>query len=375
VAEVTEFHVEAVRLRSIKAHPNADTLSIATIHDNYPVIFKTGEYKLGDLVAYVPVDSIVPDTEEWAWLGSEPEHRRIKAKKLRGVFSMGIITHLPKPIVSLGPWYEGANVAAAMGITKYDPDVEPEIAPTVVRGPKRPRSFSVVGWLRFVWFYFFGPKPPAPIKPPNLKHTPGKYDIEPFRKYGKHWFEDGEIVVVSEKIHGQNASFVHDGKKLHVKSRLNWRQGPTDSFQRVAKKYNLEEKLSDYPGIVLFGETYGNNSDMPYGVRPEERAKTGDRFAAFDAFDSTTGRWLDFYEFRDLCEELKIPRVPVYACFVWGKSSFDAVSLFAEGESWLLGAAHLREGFVAKPARERTVNGQRVILKCAGEGYLTRKAA
>jgi RNA ligase (TIGR02306 family) len=238
-----------------------------------------------------------------------------------------------------------------------------------------------MGWMRWavlsVWLYLFGPKP---LKPPRLRFTPDTYDIEPFRKYGRHWFEENELVVVTEKIHGQNASFVHDGKQLHVKSRMRWwRNDPTEhqnTWARVAKRYGLEAKLAKKPGLILFGETYGNNTDMPYGVTPEERQNEGDRFAAFDAFDSTTGQWLGFYEFRDLCTELDIPRVPVIASLVWGPDSYDALLPFAEGETWLNKGEHIREGFVVKPVNERRTSfGQRVILKMAGESYLTRKAA
>lgn len=372
---MTEFHVEAVRLKNIKKHPNADSLSIATIHDNYPVIFKTDEFSEGELVVYVPVDSIVPATEEWAWLGPDAKHRRIKAKRLRGVFSMGLITKVPR---GAAPVREGDDLAVAMGITRHDPDAD--IVP-VVKKPKLRRPKTISGWVRWavltVWLYFFAAKP---LGPPKLKYLPGVYDIEPFRKYGKHWFEPGEMVVVTEKIHGQNASFVHDGKKLHIKSRTRWRENdPTDTknvWARVAKKYELEKKLEKHPGVILFGETYGNNADMPYGVTQKEREEQGDRFAAFDAYDSKNGRWLDFDDFRDLCEAIDIPRVPVMQTLPWCEASVDFLTPMAEGQSWLNGATHIREGFVVKPMRERRINGgQRVILKMAGEGYLTRKAA
>lgn len=371
---MTEHHVEVVRLKNIQKHPNADSLSIATIHDNYPVIFKTSEFSEGELVVYVPVDSIVPDTEEWAWLAPagaalRDKDRRIKAKRLRGVFSMGLVV---KPSLPNIKYKEGDDVAEALGITRYEPDADVEAAP---KAPKRKRPKSFWGWLHLIWDYFFGPEP---LGPPRLKYMPGVYDIEPFRKHGKSWFIPGETVVVTEKIHGQNASFVHDGKRLHVKSRTRWRANdPTESentWARVAKKYELEKKLAAYPGILLFGETYGNNADMPYGV---DRAKEGDRFVAFDAYDTSTGQYLDHDDFRKLCELIDVPTAPVMATLVWDdRYSYDYLVPFAEGKTWMKGATHLREGFVVKPIVERRINGgQRVILKMAGEGYLTRKAA
>ncbi len=374
---MSEFHVEVIRVGPVSKHPNADTLSMTTAHGGYPVLFKSGTYKEGDLAVYIPVDAIVPDTAEWSWLAPagaalRDKDRRIKAKRLRGIFSMGLLTDAP-PGTKVGQ-----DVTELLGITKHDPDAAEERAPSK---PKPPRNIpwwrAVMWWIRF-WFF----KPEGwtkPIAPPKLRFTPGVYDIEPFRRYGQHWFEEGEIVVVTEKIHGQNASFVHDGKCLHVKSRTRWRRNdPTESqntWAKVAAKYDLESKLAAHPGIILFGETYGNNSDMPYGV---DRAKDGDSFMVFDAYNSNTGQWLNWVDLITLCTKfLGVPMVPLLREGVWSQHFHDKLlDGEAEGPSVVRGAKHLREGFVIKPVLERRVNGrQRVILKMAGEGYLTRKAA
>ena len=374
---MTEHHVEVVRLSKIEKHPNADTLSIAKVAGDYPVLFKTGEFKQGDLAVYVPVDSIVPDSEEWAWLAPagaslRDKDRRIKAKRLRGIFSMGLLTKAPTGATP------GQDVAQALGITRYDPEADIEHAPPRPRN-RRPKGFwRTIRWaLWSIWAYFFVKDLTRPLKPPRLKYLPGVYDIEPFRKYGQHWFEPGELVVVTEKIHGQNASFVHDGKQLHVKSRTRWRRNdPTEAqntWAQIAKKYDLAGRLAAMPGLILFGETYGNNSDMPYGV---DRQTQGDNFVAFDAFDSNTGRWLDYGRFLEVCKMLEVPTVPELMRLTWGStSSYPFLLPLAEGKT-LLGGEHIREGFVVKPMFERQINGgQRVILKMAGESYLTRKTA
>lgn len=365
---MTEFHVEVVRIGKVEKHPNADSLSITKVHDGYPVIFKTGEFKEDELAVYIPVDAVVPDTPEWAWLAPagaalREKDRRIKAKRLRGIFSMGLLTKAP-PGAKLGQ-----DVAEQLGITKWDPDVDHR---TPHQKPK-----AVEPWYVRLWQYFFGSKDPTrPVQAPKLKYLPGVYDIEPYRKYGKSWFNPGELLVVTEKIHGQNASFVHDGKKLHIKSRTRWRRNDPNeegnTWAQVAQRYGLEEKLAQFPGIILFGETYGNNADMRYGV---DKSKEGDRFIAFDAFDSNTGKWLSHYQFHDLCNKLNILTAPTLRYVTWSAGTFEQLFALAEGPT-TLNDKHTREGFVIKPVHERQINGgQRVILKLAGEGYLTRKAA
>jgi RNA ligase (TIGR02306 family) len=360
-----EFFVQVVRIGEVTKHPNADRLSITKVHGDYPVVFQSTEFKSGDLAVYVPVDAVVPATEEWAWLGDKEKHRRIKAKRLRGVFSMGLLTAAPAGTT------EGQDVAELMGITRFD-DEAPE------EKPRHPEAKHLTFWQR-VWLFIYSIFFPTTKKAserhrPRLKHLPGVYDIEPFRRYGTSTFRDGEVVVVTEKIHGQNASYVHDGKNFFGKSRTRWRDMNDDNtWAQVARRYDLEHKLSTKPGILLFGETYGNNADMAYGV--DKTKEGGDRFAAFDAYDTNKGQWLNHYEFEALCNTLDIPTAPVLATIQWGPDSYEYLLPFAEGQTTMRGAKHVREGFVVKSVNERPAGLPRSILKLAGEGYHTRKEA
>lgn len=373
---MTEFHVEVVEIGNVEKHPNADTLSITKIHGGYPVIFKSGEFKPGDLAVYIPVDAVVPDTPEWAWLGDKPKHRRVKAKRLRGVFSMGLLTKAPDG-TSLGE-----DVAERMGITRYDD--EPEAT-----APK-PQPTKAITWLDrlIMMLVVILPSALTPrawaakyrrINSTNLYRPkglalPGVYDIEPFRRYGRETFVDGELVVVTEKIHGQNAGFVFHEGQLYARSRTLWRstEPGSSTWADVAIRYGLEKKLSYFPGIVLYGETYGNNSDMAYGV---DKSREGDRFMAFDAYDTKEGRWLNYAEFVALCTDIDVPTVPCMMLAVWRDKLHDELLPFAEGKSTLYGADHVREGFVVKAANERSRGVPRAILKMVGEGYHTRKEA
>lgn len=340
---MTEFHVEVVRIGPVEKHPNADSLSVTKIHGGYPVCFRTGEYNEGDLAVYVPVDAVAPDLPEWEFLGPGLRNHRIRAKKLRGIFSMGLLSKAPEGAS------EGDDLAEALGFRRYE-DVVGES--NQYKGASRSDGLEV----------------PAP----KLATMPGVYDIEGFRKYGRTTFAEDELVVVTEKIHGQNARFVHDGERLHVGSRTRWlsTDPETNTWAKVAQRYDLAEKLKALPGLVFFGETYGNNSDMPYGV---ERLETGDALAVFDVFDSNTGRWLDVKECAEVCAVVDLPMVPTLASGRFGDLA-ESLPALAEGPSTLAG--HVREGWVIKPVVERWDSRLgRVVLKLAGEGYLTRKSA
>jgi hypothetical protein len=102
-------------------NPNSDTLMMTEVL-GHPVQFKEGAFQEGSLAAYIPVESMVPLAHpEFEFLKSpnhpERTHERIKAKRLRGVFSMGFL--MPAPAGAA----EGQDIAKDLGVYKYE---EPE---------------------------------------------------------------------------------------------------------------------------------------------------------------------------------------------------------------------------------------------------------
>jgi len=353
---MSEFYVRAVRIGPIEKHTNSDNLSITQIDGGYPVIIKTGDFKEGDLAAYVPVDSIVPDTEVWAFLKG---HRRIKARRLRGIFSMGLLCPLPA-----GDWKEGDNLQEALGITKYEPEAEQEIPNDLWTGPKL-KGWGPIYWLKKLYYYWkFGRQ--------KLTGTP-KFtfpeftDVESLRKWSKV-LQEGEEVVLTEKIHGASSRYAFHKKKFWVGSHHQFKGRPRvkeaiDNFWQAAFNADLETKLAKAPGTAFYGEIYGKiQKGFPYD-------KPGDvRVRFFDARNLETLKYLDYDDFLKLCDRLDLEVVPELYRGPWKES----LKSLAEGQSIL--AKHIREGFVVKPTKERYHSKLgRVILKLVGEAYLTSK--
>jgi RNA ligase (TIGR02306 family) len=333
IATMSEWKVEVVRLGPIVKHPNADTLGITEVHGGYPVIVRLGEYSEGDLAVYVPIDSIVPDTEAWSFLNG---HRRIKAKRLRGVFSMGLLTKIPGGV----EWVEGQDVDAEMAIEKYEPEAERQ------------------GGAHF--------RGPCLDDEPDPGIAPVYTDLEGWRKW-KSAIADGEDVVCTEKIHGANARYVFSGDRLWIGSRTRWKKLDAGThWNQAAVACDLATKLATVPDVCIYGEVYGQVQDLKYGVT------SGVRFRMFDALDCKTRRYFDHDDMLSLARSLGIDTAPELYRGPWGP---DVLAL-AEGTSTLPGAAHTREGFVVKPLRERfDLRLGRVILKVVGEGYMLRKEA
>jgi RNA ligase (TIGR02306 family) len=320
---MSEFHVEVVRLGPITKHPNADTLSITMVHGGYPAIVRTGDFKEGDLAVYVPVDAIVPETPRFSFLGV---HRRIKAKRLRDVFSMGLLIAADPGMV------EGQNVAEALGITKWEPDNPTE----------------------------------GSADEPDRGAMPCYTDIEGLRRW-KYALIEGEEVVITEKIHGENFRAVHDGERLWVGSRTRLKL-PVENdgkWWSAARRAGVPEALAKMPNVIIFGESHGYTGGFPYGTGRQPTLRL------FDAMDAKTRKYLDWDDFVRVTDELSLPRVPVLYRGPWNA---ELVAL-AEGSS-TIDSSHVREGIVVKPTRERS--GEqigRTILKIHGEGFLTRKGA
>lgn len=321
---MSEFAVEVVEINRIEKHPNADSLSIAYVRGDYPVIFRTGQFDIGSRAVYVPVDSVVPEGDpRWDFLAG---HRRIKAKKLRGVFSMGLLTEADPS------WTVGQNVQDLLNITKWEPDMRLCMAGQDEKDP---------GFL------------------------PVYTDIEGLRRHPNVLVE-GEVVVITEKLHGSNGRWLYRDGRLWIGSHKRIKDPTIQTiWSDVAKKYDLEAKLATVPDIAIYGEVFGQVQDLKYGSKPGEL-----RLALFDAYNTLFGKYLDYAEFKALASKLELPTVPELYLGPWRSE----LRSYSEGKTTLQ-ADHCREGFVVKPVIERMAHCGRVIFKLVGEMYLLRKEA
>lgn len=323
---MSEFHVEVVTIGKVEKHPNADKLETTLIKGGYPVCFQTGQFKEGDKAVHIPIESCCPVADpRFAFLANKEKNRdreRIRAKKLRGLFSMGLL------IEADPSWAVGQNVQTELNIIKYEP----------------PEPLSMGGENE---------------KDPGF--LPVYTDIEGLRKYS-HLLQDGEEVVITEKIHGCNSRFLFQEDRLWVGSHTGIkREDPNNLWWKIALANDLREKLKDHPYIAIYGETFGQVQDISYGVK-------GLKLALFDSLDTRTRHYHDESEFVELCKSLQMPRVPLLYHGPWSND----LRKLAEGASTL--ASHVREGFVVRPVKERFEPelGGRLILKMIGEGYYLR---
>jgi RNA ligase (TIGR02306 family) len=328
---MSTFKVEVVRVGQIVRHENSDFGLGQTRVKGYTFIVNTNDTKEDDLRACVPLDAHVPlDSPLFAFLRDKNykpgDRHRVRAKKLRGIFSYGILIAAPEGS------REGQDVAEQLGIIKYEPPP-----------PKSPDNIVDPGFI--------------------VTYT----NIETLRAY-PDMLKPDEEVVVTEKIHGENARFVYSKGQLWCGSHTNIKADHPDSgWWNAARRYKLEEKLKEIPGFIIFGEVFGKNKHMRYGEKGKAR---GDLFQAFDVFNIGLGQFLDHQHAKNMVESLGLDFVPeLYR----GPYSFAKMEELAEGRSQVQGANHIREGIVIKPLRERFDDRVgRVILKMHSQAYLLK---
>lgn len=363
-----------VRVYPVEIHPhgNADSLEIAQIQ-GYKSIVGKGQYRDGDLVAYIPEDAVVPEDvlREMNLHGklAGSAKNRVKAIRLRGVISQGIC-YPAKP-----EWEEGQVVTEQLGITKYEPPI-----PTNLGG-----AVWNAGGRRCL-----------------------RYRIENLQKYPKQ-LVPGEQVVITEKIHG---TFVQFGimpeelehktyGRLVVASKGLGSQGlafiPTTEGAghfpgAVKQEKNLYLRAADalliYPRAMAYkplatyvaggnpvhimGEIFGQGvQDLHYGANVGIRSKLG--FRVFDIhLGGPNGRYLNDDELDIWVAGLKLSRVPMLF-----RGPYDPAWTrgIAQGKETISGnQMHIREGVIVRPTVERYNDKVgRVQFKIKSDAYLLRK--
>lgn len=317
------FTVEVVPIH-LEPHENADSLSVVKIR-GYSVCVRTADWTEGQLGAYIPPDSVVPDTEQFSFLDG---HRHIKVKRLRGVFSMGML--IPAPIGA----QVGDNVAELLNIIHYEPPL-----PAETGGEAE--------------------KPPQGYKP--------SYDVESFYRF-ESVLQPGEEIVATEKIHGASGRWAFQDGRFWVGSKGEWkRESSGNIWWRVLNENtSLQDFLQANENFTIYGEVYGSVQNLKYG-----HANGSIALAVFDIWNENVTEWIDYDDARSMI----IPFVDAWVPEVY-RGPFDAELLkeLSDGPSLISGANHIREGIVVKPLHERFDNaiGGRVQVKLVGRKYLEK---
>lgn len=341
-----------VRRVEISPHPNADNLEIAHI-DGFDSIVRKGDFVSGDLSVYLPEQAVIPE-QLLRYMGLEGKlhgsgKNRVKAIKLRGVLSQGILLKLlrradhfsiPLELCPGDPYAtEGQDVGEILGVKKWEPTVPVHLQGRIK--PIREKNSALT--------YDYGI--------PNIKHS--RYILE------------GEEVSITEKLHGtllavgatpEGVSYVTSKGLLKQGVCLeDVEENSQNLYRRIAQEWGLNQIAQRWAkihadNVIIFGEIYGP------GVQDLTYSQTQPRYAMFDIRIG--------YEFcsQNYFEHLAaLERLPVVPVLFKGIFTQEVLNFYTNGMETLSGS-HMREGVVVK-----SLNGPRLIFKSLSEAYVLRK--
>ena len=352
------FKVEVVKLH-IAPHPDADVLELAQV-GGYVAVVRKGEFRTGDLAVYIPEGAVVP-TEILARMGLEgklagPQKNRVKAARLRGVLSQGLVGSFKALGIEAR---EGDDVAERLGITKYEPPTPVALGGEVFNaGRELTLDFDVQNWKSYPDILQEGEEV---IFTEKLHGTCTIIAVLPYKDAPPEAFgEKRNILIMSKGLGAKGLAF-----KNNERNQSNLYVRATRAL--VAR---INEVQRDTTGVVvpnfILGETFGPGvQDLTYGNGVGFRV-----FAAAYGYrgDQRYQSW-SFVE-GSFKAQFNFETVPV---LYRGPFSVAAMREHTDGKT-AMGADHIREGIVMVPAVERTdPRSGRVCLKSVSADYLTRK--
>lgn len=375
MSEESNFKVPVTKILKVGPHSNADRLSVYTVY-GFQVIGGLNQYQVGDLVIYVPIDSILPQELEDKLFPIDSKIKlnghRVRQIKIRGLASQGMLISIDSVahflgmdrLRRLGTYESDEDLSSDLGITKYEPPVK---GPSHTFGANRFRNRTYENKL----FHKYN----------GLTHI----------KWVPTIFENEEVIV-QEKLHGTNARagivpFEANNiwkkllKLLHLAPKYEKCYGSNnveisakqkayvgyyeeDFYGKTFKKIDIFSKLR--PGEIVYGEIIGPGiqSNYDYGLTEPE-------FVVFDVKvlqPDGKYKWLPPDEVLCFSQMNKLKIVPELYRGMYDK---ELVYKLTFGPSVYNPIQKVREGVVIKSKDNYDIEGNKKAYKWVSETYLS----
>lgn len=368
-----DYKVPLTTILDIQPHNNSHSLEIATVY-GFQVIVRKDRYKVGDIVVYVPIDSILP---EWLETKIFPADSKVKLNKhrvrqirLRGLASQGMLI-TPEDVSNdmkrnLKVFALEQDLSFLLGITKYEPP-----APGFAQVQGKPKNR-------------------------NKKHEHSlfhKYNGLDNIKWFPTLFKEGEEVVIQCKLHGTNARV----SILPYEANTTWKRvkkflGLAPKQEKCYGSNNVDisavTNFKGFYGADIYGQCFNRidafskirSGEIVYGeiVGPSIQANYSyglkeHHFVVFDVkLLKPDGKfeWLKPSVVEAFCKERGFEHVPI---LYKGPYNHDLAYSLTKGPSVYDPRTKVREGIVIKAADGYDTEGNKKALKWVSEDYLDDK--
>ena len=257
-------------IKDIRPHNNADALELAIVL-GWQSVVKKGQYKIGDKIIFINIDTIVPKCL-WSEFLVDKDNPgkpiRIKNKKLRGEYSSGLIVSLDNMPTSFQELETGTDVSKDLGIEKYIKEIPANLAGENV-----------------------GDFPTHIIS--KTDEDNGLSDISLVNQVLEF-----DSIVITRKLDGSSITVVvEDGVITQVCSRnLSKKDTGKSVFWNTAKKLNVP---SGWSGVIQ-GELMGS------GIQKNQLRLEGHEIYVFQIQVSNNGnkRFMNYNEMCNFCQDV-----------------------------------------------------------------------
>ena len=358
---MTDRKLASIRkVKDVTPIEGADFVVRATI-DGWDVVVLKDYVKKGDMCVFFEIDSMLPMTERFEFLGKTTksvgiEGYRLKTKKIRGVVSQGLVMTLEDLGIQEVPL--GADVTEALGVVKYEPLYKLPSAnsnsealtafPEFLPKTDQERIQNVIHYFESkteVSFEVTKKLDGSSMTVYNT-YTPSKFKLW-------EWFKD---------------KFIQPSNTFGVCSRnVNLREKKGNAFWDMANSLELREALKG-KNLAVQGELVSPK------IQDNHEKVSKPEFYVFDIYDITEGRYLLPEERRRVflrleCEcngdLLHVPVVFKSVQIFRSQQNLSELLNFVEGES--INPGTISEGMVFK-----SISTPQVTFKCVSNKYLLK---
>lgn len=364
----------------IKPIENADKIELAFIQ-GWQVVVKRDEFKIGDLVCYIEIDSRVDKNNEY-FSFLESRNYKVKSIKIRGCLSQGLI--VPLSILPNGNYNIGDDVTDILKITKIEEDYKPPVQDNMAKLKSKKNKLlknpiikfmMKFEWFRKLMFKLFivdGSKkrgfPSWVVKSDEIRCQNMPWILEhkiPFEVSEK--LDGSSFTGTLKKINKNKFDFIVCSRNIVVGgSTLSKNKKPklfydTNIYMEMAEKYNIAKVLKSLIGdndyITIQGEIIGET------IQGNKYNLKGRDLYVFNLITEKEGK-INSYEARDILNRYDVKFVPLICNDYVLPDTIDELMEFSTGESILHDT--LREGYVF-----RTADNQ-YSFKCVSNEFLLK---
>jgi len=312
----------AEKILNLTPIEGADLIETADIL-GWKVVVKKGDYKIGDLVSYVQIDTVVPSLREYDFL--ESRKFRVRTIKLRNQISQGLIVPLPA-----GNYKEGDDLTDILQIKKYE---KPDNNPRELQ-EKKPNS----GYKKWMYLFKYNvlykifpslkhklrstfPKELVSItdeeRIQNIPHVLEKYKYKPF--IASYKLDGSSITIIHSRFLFKSRFRICSRRfELHDKHNDWYKAFKSTNFEKEIKKLVKYFKTDD---IIIQGELIGKKFNGNHHNLEQDEIRIFNIFVNKEKIDQLL--------LIDICTELDIPHCPIYK-FVTLNMSMGEILKFSE---------------------------------------------